>query len=260
MPFDPKLGPGNEYFVDEARGLVYQVGSDGQRHYVSPAAMTPAQLRESQQGLPHDPANFYDRSQIPKGGFLRGRGEWDAEKGEWDQPINWGNLMGAGIGGAIAAPFAASALGSMFGGGGSAAAGTGTGVGASTLPATALPGAASAMTSAGSIGAGMGGGTAGLGAAAGGGSALGSIAREATKGLGGRAVEAAIAGLAGLPGLMGGGPTDQEQALTRRLEEMLAQQQRRTSSQDALFEAVTRMGANLMPNSAWGSGGNPYGR
>ncbi len=74
MPTDPRIGPGNEFLVDKDKNLVYQIKSDGSRYYYSPASITPAQLAESQAGVAHDPANYYDTSQIPDNSLLHERG------------------------------------------------------------------------------------------------------------------------------------------------------------------------------------------
>jgi hypothetical protein len=266
MPYDASLGPGNEYYIDEMKNLVYQLDSQGRRHYLSPAAMTPEQLRMSQQeqatGQPRDAEQFisagFDRSKIPDGGLFKGRGEWNAQEGKFDQPTNWGNIAALGIGGAIGGLALPSALGAFGGGGAAGGAGGASAAASGVLPSSALP---SAATSAGMFGPMAGipaaGGAAGAAGAAGGGMAS-NIARGAAQGAGGRAVDAAVAGLAGLPGLFGGGPSQEEEALTRLLQQMLAQQQGRTQHQEPLFRAVTQMGANLMPNSAWPGGKSPY--
>ena len=84
-------------------------------------------------------------------------------------------------------------------------------------------------------------------------------AETGAESLGNRLLRAGIAGLAGLPGLLTGGPSEAEERLTRRIEEMLAQQQARTSAQEPLFQAVTRMAGTLQPRQAWPGGRSLYG-
>ncbi len=228
MP-DPKIGPGNEFLVDKDRNLVYQIKSDGSRFYYSPASITPAQLAESQAGVPHDPANYFDTSTIPDNSLLHERGQWDPQSGKFETPINWTNLASLGVGGMIAAPLIAPLLT------GAAAPGAGGGVGLGETASTyglasgaGIPGAAGIPTAAGigagagtgvgvgetasswglGSGAGLPGATAapaatGIGAAAPVGLAPGSTAAETSSALGGKMGLGSI--LSGIAKNYGGG-------------------------------------------------------
>lgn len=86
-------------------------------------------------------------NQRPDGNFFTNSGTWDPQSGEWDQGTNWGNVLALGVGGAIAAPLVAGAVGA----GSAAGAGTAASVApnvasltSSTIPADALNTATSA--------------------------------------------------------------------------------------------------------------------
>jgi len=160
----------------------------------------------------------------PGGSLFRERGQWNSEKGEWDRPINWSNIMAMGVGGAMAAPFIVPALaaagtsgaaGSGVAGAGSIGVGetaamtglagsgfgTGAGLGFSAIPASlggaaAAGGAAAGGAAAGGAGGGAAGGAAplssitaptfgGAGAAGGGGGIAGTVSPIAAPTLGG---------------------------------------------------------------------------
>jgi len=89
-------------------------------------------------------------NQQPGQSFLKERGTWDSDTGEWDQGTNWTNLLSAGVGGAIAAPLLLGAVGGGAAGsagaggaaGGSGAAGGAGATGAYLAPAAGGSGAA----------------------------------------------------------------------------------------------------------------------
>lgn len=91
----------------------------------------------------------------PGGSLFHERGQWNPETGEWDQPINWGNIASLAVGGFIAAPAVAAlagsgAAGSGAAGTGAATSGTSAGVGSGSLAslgaAPAAAGTGSAVT------------------------------------------------------------------------------------------------------------------
>ena len=66
-------------------------------------------------------------------------------------------------------------------------------------------------------------------------------------------LQSAIAGLAGLPALMANrGPSDEERALMDEARQMNAAQRARISSQDPLFQAVTKLAMSRLPGSVQG--------
>lgn len=105
------------------------IGNTNRRSYISPVAM----------GTGTRPTDG--------GGPFRTDYGWDTDKGEWTRGVDWGNVMSAGIGGALAAPFLAPAIGSL--GGGSSAASIPTSVG---IPGGALPGVGMAAPAAAAAG------------------------------------------------------------------------------------------------------------
>lgn len=114
------------------------------------------------------PANPVHGS-APGGGIFHTTGTWNGETGQWDQGLDWGNIMALSIGGLMAAPAVAA-----IAGGGAAAGGAGAaGVGATgstvpvigTLPAVGASGAVPAALGAGA-GAGGWGTAAAIGKAA----------------------------------------------------------------------------------------------
>lgn len=116
-----------------------QVG--GKKNYVSPVAMG-GQAPEDTTGI------------------FRSRPQWNNAKGQWETPIDWGNIATLATGGALGAG-ALSALGA-FGGGAGAAGGAGSGAGG-VLPSGSIAGLHTAVpTAIGSQGvsAGIGAGTA----------------------------------------------------------------------------------------------------
>lgn len=193
--------------------------------------------------------------------------------------LNQKNRLGkVAIGGALAAAATFGIPGvfpglTSLGGGGAATGAASSGAASGVLPATHL-----------GTGYGLGVGTvaptvAGLGGAAGAtGGFLGGVAGRAAKAAGpvsggvantalggvGRtakeaALEAALAGLAGLPGLLAGRqqPSADEQQLQAQMSKMLQQQQQRTGFQNPLYEAVTRMAYGLLPRMGT-QDGTPY--
>lgn len=109
IAWDERGRPYRTYLMDGPR---YK---SGDRTYVSPAEVHPENTT--------DPRLLSWASQhgAPGGSLLKNRGTWNSQTGDWDRGTNWGNLLSIGVGGAIAAPFIAPAVGGLFGGGGAAA-------------------------------------------------------------------------------------------------------------------------------------------
>ena len=139
-------------FWDPTTNAPYYKTSDGKKAFVPPVAA--AQYRDDpkmlawakSQGatLATDPEGITSGSSVPRGNLLRSRGTWNSQTGQYDQPINWGNLASIGIGTAIAGP----ALMSAFGGGGGAIAPTAAGSGTAAGTTAAAGGSAMAALSA----------------------------------------------------------------------------------------------------------------
>lgn len=167
-------------------GKPYWLTASGKKMFIPP--LTAAQMREDpkaqawakSQGVNIDYQTDPTTGQVtvgpggvtntatPSGGLIHQRGEWNSETGQFDQGIDWGNIMALGVGGAIAAPFVAGALAGAGGGAASGAGASGAGAAAGgaaaggtlasstiaplmgTLPAaTAGSGAVTAATAAG---------------------------------------------------------------------------------------------------------------
>lgn len=118
------------YWIDAANNKPYNyVTVNGtpdysKKNYLSPAALNP------------NTGGDFDKQKewgMPQGqSFLHQRAQWNSQKGEWEQPINWSNIMAAGTGAAIAAPAIVGALGAGGAGAGGAA--------STTIPTTSLAG------------------------------------------------------------------------------------------------------------------------
>ena len=125
---------------DPQRKLHFLRGEGGKKNYLSPTSFG---------------------GKVPDGGsFLKSSPQWDKDKGEWETKTNWGNLMGVGIGGTIAAPFALSALGI-----GGAAAPTASATGGMLGPTSAasMAGTAAALAPPTALASTAGTGAAGMG-------------------------------------------------------------------------------------------------
>jgi hypothetical protein len=97
-------------------------------------------------------AQWANANKNPGGSLLKERGRWNPTEGKWDRPINWGNIGSMAVGGFLAAPAVAGAIGGMGGAGGGASAA------ASGAPAAAAAPTAVAPTVAAGGGKGMFGG------------------------------------------------------------------------------------------------------
>lgn len=161
-----------------------------------------------------------------------------------------GGAAGAGAAGVLpSTPLGGAYMGPAIGAG---LTGSGATAGAlSALASTPLGGAfmGAAPTVAGRMGGGLGpGGLAGL--ASGGGAASQLLGDDWQ----GNAIDAAIAALAGLPGVAGGGPSEDEQAIADQIEQLLGLQRSRMASQGPLFDAATRLAMSRLPRAARGEG------
>jgi hypothetical protein len=117
--------PASALSYDPAKGLM-STTSEGKKIWISP---------EAAGGSVGSTGGGPMGSQ--SGGLIHEGAQWNDETGTWDHPINWGNIMSMGIGGAIAAPFVVGALAGAggagaAGGGAEAGADIGAGVGAET--------------------------------------------------------------------------------------------------------------------------------
>src|SRR3990167_965203 len=145
--WDLIIGPTSQVLRDPVTGAPYDLNARGERIYTSPLAFgrTPATA---------PPADTT--------GIFRSRPRWNTKKGEWETPMDWGNVWSLVAGGGLAA-----------GGGAAIAGGAGGGGGAPVLPSTPLAQGFSTLPAVTpSIGAGgttalLGGGAAGTAAAVG---------------------------------------------------------------------------------------------
>lgn len=198
-------------------------------------------------------------------GIFRSRPRWNQQKGKFETPIDWGNILsiatGAGLGAA-----GLSAAG-VFGGGASASAGGGVPnlAGPAGLPGGPAYGAAAPAGVPNLLGkAGLPGGPAYGAAAAPPAAAAGKNALDRIKDVGKKAIGgdhkgfnpfelAALAALSGLPALFANkGPSNEEKALQDQVRRMTELQQRRIEHQNPLFEAVTRLAMSRLPTANQG--------
>ena len=250
MPYDPIVDY-NDIRWDE-RGSPFWMTASGKRHFLPPIIAgqyrdNPRLLQWAQsQGVTAEKPS----GNVPGGSFLRGRGEWNTDEGQYDRPLNVGNLASLGIGGAIAAPFLLPALG--IGGGGSAAAAAPAASGSlteglmSAVPASIASQGASAAVPLGGVAAGTG---AGAGAATGSALAAGSgldrlkNALMSPQGIG---TAASIASLLA----SGDGTSDQTRALEQQAARNAAITEARMRRTDPLHEAAVQLAFGRLPVSS----------
>lgn len=165
MPYDAIVDYQNIQF--DERGAPYWMTQSGKRDYLPPlSAMTSRNPRAVEwarsMGVYQDANGQVVNQSAPGSSFLHNRGEWDPNKGEWHQGINWNNILAVGVGAMIGAPVLASAFGGP-GAGAAAGAQAGGDLASTSIPASlamnAVPGAiASQGASAGvPLAAGLGG-------------------------------------------------------------------------------------------------------
>lgn len=206
MPYD---APDYKTVLWDERGSPYWKTASGKKTYIPP--LVAAQMRDEpramewakSKGVTIDYQTNPETGEVsvgaggvvnnaaPGGGLFHKRGQWNSETGEWDTPLDWGNILSMAIAGGLTAGAATA----MMGGGaaaetavstalstGSAEAGmaaaaplasTAIGTGIATLPAVAASGAVPAAL------AGGGAAAAGGALAAGGGLAAGESAAAA---------------------------------------------------------------------------------
>jgi hypothetical protein len=195
------------------------VWANGKKNFISPAAFGEAPPDD-------DTGIFHERPQ------------WDQNKGEWETPFDWGNLVTMGTGAALGGGVA-SALGA-FGGG---AAGAGGSAGLSSLPTTALPALPAASMGGGAA---AGAGAAAGGAAAGSGGLMSNLptwVKALISGGAGVGVRALSGGLGGF----GGG-----QQMPEEWQQLMAEAMRRMAAQRPLSEAVNKQAFEGLPAYAKG--------
>lgn len=138
----------------------------------------------------------------PSGGIFHQRGEWNQDTGEFDTPLDWGNILSMVVGGAITAGVASA----LMGGGAAADAAVSTAIETGSVDAGVAAGTAAGGTLASTtIGTGLATLPAGLApsgavaSALGGGSTLGAAGGTAAAGGGGVGVgeTGAVTGLEG---------------------------------------------------------------
>lgn len=224
----------------DEQGRPYYTTASGQRSYLPPitAAQEGGLIGSGVVNVPSDVAaqlrayasahgvtNANPTGDLPQGGFVHSRGEWNTGTGQYDQHLNQGGLGGLIEGGAaLAAPIALGALMPT-----TAAAGAGAGAGATAA-------GAGGATDAGAIISGWGAPT-----AAGAGGATSAITHALTNNI------APLAGmLTSLAGSGGGGGSAANNAQLSRLQAITEARMRRV---DPLHQMVTQLAASRLPIS-----------
>lgn len=193
MPYD---APDYKTIYWDERGSPYWMTAGGKKNYIPP--ITAAQYHDDpkmlawakSKGASIDYVKGEDgnmtvgpggvtNTSVPGQGILHKGGTWNSEKGQYDTPFDFGNLMSMIVGGTMAAPLLAGALGGgaaagATGAGGEAAAGGGAAAGAGTLASSTIAPLAGATPAGIASGTGMAAGGAG-GASMAGGSILGKL-------------------------------------------------------------------------------------
>jgi hypothetical protein len=156
-------------------GKPYFNTTDGLRSYISPdqAVQGTADSRDPRLnaygeslGAHYDPTSGNYQSAMKPGGLFHSGDTWNNEKGQIENPIAWGNILGLAIGGGIGAEALLPALGGAgaAAGGGAASAGESTGMTAAELAAAPGLGSTAPGVVAGSS-IGSGGAMSGIGSA-----------------------------------------------------------------------------------------------
>lgn len=213
-------GPSSAWLKYDEQGRPYTVMANGKRKYISPVAVG---------GAPQEDTTSIFRS-APR---------WNPDSGEWDTPIDWGNILNLGTAAALTGG-AASAFGALGGGAAMPAlsspasvlpAGAPSLLGGATTAATAFPAlsAPASVLPAGSAG------LMGAGAASGLPSWLGPVLSAAIPTLG------RIGSGGGSGGGPGGGPGASPE-LASLLEEFMRRQ-----AQGPLADAVTAQAQAGLP-------------
>ena len=232
----------------DAAGRPYWASVDGKtRHYIPP--ITASQYRDdprmlqwaaSQGVTPENPSGT-----IQPGGFFKGRGEWQSDEGQYEQPTNWGNIAALGVGGAIAAPFVAPVLG--FGAGQAAGAAGASGLTEglmSAVPASIASQGISSTVPLGGMMVGGAGGAGAAGAASGIGSRLADTGKDFLSDLASPQGAASLAAL--IAGLRGQGSGQESSEEMRRIQAITEAQMRRA---DPLHQVAVNLAFGRMPTN-----------
>jgi hypothetical protein len=247
----------SEVLWDE-RGSPYWRAADGSRVYIPPASAM--SMWDNPRVREWAKAQGYTAQQDPTTGqasvtatnrpgtsLFRQGGVWNSDEGNFDRPINWGNVLSMGVGGLIAAPLVAGAVAGGAGSAGAGAGGAGTGAGGAggaaaggTLASASIPGLHAAVPAGiASQGASVGvplamGGAAGAGA-------LGGLYNAAPAGIASQGASAGTA-LPGAAGAAGGGTS-----LASRL----------FGGENSLLDVRDLLGLGLAGGSLFAGGGTP---
>lgn len=205
-------------YDEQGRPFSY-VGGTSRRSYISPVA-------------------FGGQAPEDTTGIFRQGPQWNNNTGNWETPIDWGNIMSMGVAGGLGAG-ALSAAGA-FGGGAAAGGGlseaaipsaAGLPGGAAGLPGASMVGALPSATVAPTAGA-LPSGAAGMASGGGMPSWLGP-ALSAGLGLGGR--------------VLGGGTGSNQIPIPPELTQLLQEATRRSMNQSGLSDAITAQALAGLP-------------
>ena len=231
--WDERQRPYRVYLID---GPGYRAG---ERQYISPAEPHPSNTSDPKL------LQWAAQNKAPGQSYLRERGTWNSDEGEWDRGINWTNILNTAVGAGIGVGGLSAA--GAFGGAAPAAGGAGGALPSSSIPVSAaMSGPAAIGSQAASAGIPLGGvmpaaaGAAGGAAAAAGGNGLTNFLRDNAGTLAGVGIPAAAAALSG-----GGGGGSNE--LPPELARILAMAEARTRRSDPLHQAAVQMAFGALP-------------
>lgn len=244
----------------DGQGRPYWLKADGSKVFLPPlAAMQSSDPRAVEwarrMGVSVDDKGTITNQAAPGASFLRERGHWNAETGQFDQDINLNNIVstavGAGLG--LGGLNMIGAVGGAAGGGAAQSAAPGAVLPSSTNPlvtSSILGGAGPMTTAMGSQGASQGIGSGISAAANGAANAFANGAGNAGGGIGDFFTDPSnLAGLGGLIASLVGGNNRQPEVdpNLQRQHAMTAERMRRV---DPLHQAVTQLAWGRLPISA----------